>query len=173
MMLGINYRWSSIVVDERQVDSRSVSIDELKKHAYVGWDQRLNAGDRAPDAPGLVSSANHQGTSLFTMFHPAKHTVMIFPISPDTTRVVLEAIENVCPTGSSQILLLLSGDDKAGDYRQLNVDFMFVDRDGHAKKAYFKQSGDETFFIIRPDGFIGGLVETAEGARRYFTSIFR
>jgi hypothetical protein len=49
-MLGINYRGSPIVLDERTADDGSVY------NAYGNTEGELNlcAGDRAPDAPGLV-----------------------------------------------------------------------------------------------------------------------
>ncbi|KAG2030039.1 FAD binding domain-containing protein [Suillus americanus] len=66
-MLGINYRWRSIVLDKRSY-TQLASNDELKNLAYDSG-ELLVAGDRAPDAPDLVIGAN-QVTSLFDLLSP-------------------------------------------------------------------------------------------------------
>ncbi|KAJ7923513.1 hypothetical protein B0H13DRAFT_2230190 [Mycena leptocephala] len=52
LMLGVNYRWSSIVVDEQDDDSAE-GLSLTPKDPYGIHIRGLRAGDRAPDAPAL------------------------------------------------------------------------------------------------------------------------
>ncbi|KAH9911189.1 FAD binding domain-containing protein [Fomitopsis serialis] len=47
--LGINYRWSPIVLDERQPVDKQQTVDSLDVYGRFGG-ETLRAGDRAPDA---------------------------------------------------------------------------------------------------------------------------
>ena len=65
-MLGVNYRTSPIVVDE--------FTNAEPVNAYRVLDEgELVAGDRAPDAPGLVVLAGGAETRLFDVFSPTYH----------------------------------------------------------------------------------------------------
>ena len=94
---GINYRWSPIVVDERSPkDNAAVDPYGLNRSPT----DLVRAGDRAPDAPGLVvlASTDHLGqgtTSLFALFGVAHHTVLIFSDGEGTGRTtsILSALE--------------------------------------------------------------------------------
>ena len=73
-MLGVNYRWSSIVIDE-------VTKAEPVSAYRILDESTLVAGDRAPDAPGLsVVKAGAQVTEprLFDLFKATYHTVLVF-----------------------------------------------------------------------------------------------
>jgi hypothetical protein len=48
-----------------------------------------------------------------------------------------------------------------------------IDRDNHARRAYLVEGNSVTVVIVRPDGFIGAIVNTIEGIERYFKKIFR
>ncbi|KAF8712019.1 hypothetical protein AX14_013154 [Amanita brunnescens Koide BX004] len=73
-MLGVNYRWSPIVIDEI---TKAGPVD-----AYRALDEStLVAGDRAPDAPGLTvvkADAEVAETRLFDLFKATYHTVLVF-----------------------------------------------------------------------------------------------
>ena len=71
---GVNYRWSSVVVDERTPKPKNAQdVDPYG----AGSDGTLRAGDRAPQAPGLVTASAGE-TSLFDLFGPGHHTVLLF-----------------------------------------------------------------------------------------------
>ncbi|KAH9911199.1 uncharacterized protein B0H18DRAFT_385348, partial [Fomitopsis serialis] len=77
--LGINYRWSSILVDEiHAVDAEEAKRETVDAYGALGGDG-LHAGDRAPDAPALVDlkSGGAEPTSLFNIFAPTHHTVLL------------------------------------------------------------------------------------------------
>jgi len=59
---------------------------------------------------------------------------------------------------------------EAGDLGDATV---AVDRDGHARRAYLVQGGSMTIVIVRPDGFIGAIVNEVNGIDRYFSKIFQ
>lgn len=166
MMLGINYRWSSIVVDENR-EPRAVSLDDLKERSYLGWGDQLSAGDRAPDAPGLVDNHGHE-IALFSRFRPTKHTILLF--STKNAAALREAVARLGYADTCQTLLLLASDQ---DTALTKDETIVVDRDGHAQGAYPQSSDSETFFIIRPDGFVGGVMKSVAGLEQYFSSIFR
>ena len=73
-MLGVNYRWSSIVIDEI---TKAKPVD-----AHVVLDESiLVAGDRAPDAPGLnvvKAGAQVAETRFFDLFKATYHTVRLW-----------------------------------------------------------------------------------------------
>jgi len=88
-MLGVNYRTSPIILDE-------FSAKDPWTAAYGDEHPgELIAGDRAPDAPGLVEGA--ATTRLLDVFEPTHHTVLIF--APNT-EIALDVIEAV---GATQI----------------------------------------------------------------------
>ena len=89
--LDLNYRWSSIVFDERFASSSA------QKDAYGKLGQDLRAGDRAPDAPSLVilhskvtsigKVSGQVGASvrLFDIFEPTVHTALVFAPASDVS----------------------------------------------------------------------------------------
>ena len=70
-------------------DEQPEAQDVVNAGAYLDEDPSvLFAGDRAPEAPGLLKVVDgailgEQTTSLFNLFNPTTHTVLIFV--PDTT----------------------------------------------------------------------------------------
>ncbi|KIM91475.1 hypothetical protein PILCRDRAFT_55100, partial [Piloderma croceum F 1598] len=104
----------------------------------------LCAGDRAPEAPGLVIGG--QDTSLFRLFTPSHHTVLIFAeFAEGDIRKAL---------------------DSSAKYPDAIVD-------GHARHAYLVKGGSVTIVIVRLDGFIGAIVNDVDGIARYFSKIFQ
>ena len=81
-MLGVNCRWSSIVLDER-TPKESIPVDPYGVTRIDPNVSLLRAGERAPDAPGLqvVGAGDSDGqetTSLLDIFGPSYHTALIF-----------------------------------------------------------------------------------------------
>ena len=54
LQLGVNYRWSSIVLDERHPYTLGKKSNALDSYGDEGITD-FHAGDRAPDSPGLVN----------------------------------------------------------------------------------------------------------------------
>jgi len=77
-MLGVNYRTSPIAVDEF---AAAAGIAPVPPYTLDKSDE-LVAGDRAPDAPGLVEGIESATVTLFgDVFGPTHHTVLVF--APD------------------------------------------------------------------------------------------
>lgn len=168
-MLGNNYRWSSIVLDERTPSVKTMDLNDLKERSYLGWDDDLCAGDRAPSASGLVDANSGKESTLFDIFTPAKHTILIFGTS--TSDDALKIIENGWPPATAQTVRIMTGaEDASGSYR---ADFLLVDRDGHAHESYRIIPPEFTVVIVRPDGFIGAILRTSSGVSEYLALIFK
>lgn len=74
--LDVNYRCSPTVFDELD----TIQMDDST---------RVTAGDRAPDAPGLVSlTQGLQATQLFHLFEATSHIALIFPRDDSDTRTL-------------------------------------------------------------------------------------
>jgi hypothetical protein len=96
----------------------------------------LRAGDRAPDAPGLIGPRGP--CRLFDLLRGSQATVLAFG-----TR--WQALVDGCRSssfGSLKAFVIVAEAGEADQYR---------DSQGHARAAY----GDHSLFIIRPDNYIG------------------
>ncbi|KAL0577856.1 hypothetical protein V5O48_004128 [Marasmius crinis-equi] len=159
--LGVNYRGSPIVVDRLGKPS---SVDPYRSGLDEG---PLRAGDRAPDAPELVEASRADVKRLFDIFKPTYHTVLVFGweglddvrslVGKYSSDVVKTAV--ICPADSN------TTETKTHQ----GVDFAFVDK-GYAHKHYgIEKSG---VVVVRPDGYVGAVVNDLEGLRQYFSKIF-
>lgn len=169
-MLGINYRGSSIVLDERN----GAQQNNIGNNPYECLDGKLCAGDRAPDASGLVYLHGGQGsTSLFTLFSGLVHTVIIF--SPSAKAIP----ENVTPSLmlfpesiARNLILILHPDDQNEDVER---GFAVVVRDGasHAMRAYKASPTTGGLVVIRPDGYVGAVACGVKGVSDYFSQLMK
>ncbi|KAF7982425.1 hypothetical protein HWV62_28549 [Athelia sp. TMB] len=176
MQLGVNYRGSTIVVDETEggaggAEGNSYNVDGA-----------LRGGDRAPDAPGLSDLRSLDGakgvanTRLFDIFKPYKHTVLVFSSAAPTEQctAILRALERY-PKDLIQSVVVHSWQVYKGDDAGLETATMVLrDKLGHAYDGYavIPRAEAPTVYIIRPDGVIGGLVHGVEGVDKYFGGIF-
>lgn len=166
--LGVNCRWSSIVVDE-QPEAKNVS----NAGPYLPEDPTvIYAGDRAPDAPGLipVGTESVKATSLFTLFGPTHHTALIFAAAAGKAQQVLDAL-GTYPEGTVTTIVIFpqaAQTVKAVKDATLTV----VDRDGHAYAGYPPVTKGFSVIVVRPDGVVGAVVQGAAGVARYFDGIF-
>lgn len=187
--LGVNYRWSSIVVDERKAIEAEREAeedayledfqfgdeeeDEEKRDSYgVDHDGRLRAGDRAPDSSGLkvclpVRLAK-QLCQLFQIFASSYHTILIFSDLVDFRDVLRvcslypkDAIRTVVVTRAKKHVPLVT----------TSADFILDDRDGHAHASYCP-TGVCGIVVVRPDGVVGAIAKGPTGMNRYFRGIF-
>ncbi|KAK0463731.1 uncharacterized protein EV420DRAFT_1638653 [Desarmillaria tabescens] len=153
-MYGINYRYSSIVLEERGMEPQDA--EDVLAHAYSGYEGRgsLRAGDRAPDAP-------LGGTTLFNLFKSTVHTVLIFSKWSADIEMGLRTL----PSAVVQTFVITNSNMQLGGVSVL------VDNDGHARKAYMVEEGSPAIVIVRPDSFIGAIVTGVGGVKRYFSKV--
>ncbi|KAI0691493.1 FAD binding domain-containing protein [Cytidiella melzeri] len=169
--LGVNYRWSSIVVDEQP--SPDPSSNEML--AYLPDDNtELRAGDRAPDAPGLVplSSNTATSTSLFDIFRPTRHTVLLFDPTAEQVEAVKETLASSrIPKDLLHTTVILPS--QHGPNSEFSgVDEVLVDTSANAYSAYHPVQQGFNIFVVRPDGVLGAVLKGADGLRKYLNGIF-
>ncbi|HEY0339398.1 MAG TPA: FAD-dependent monooxygenase, partial [Steroidobacteraceae bacterium] len=118
LQLGLGYRDSSLTLDTRP-DGPG-----------------LRAGDRAPDAPGLVGP--NGACRIFDLLRGPKITLVGFGAA---WQPLIESCEAQFPNKVRGYVIVASP-NPAGYY---------VDEAGYARTAY----ADDTLFVIRPDNYIG------------------
>jgi hypothetical protein len=167
-MLGINCRFSTIVLDEFVTPVEGKPIN-----AYGVLDEgHLEAGDRAPDAPNMlqVGRAEPDVTTLFGLYRPWYHTTLVFAPSLADTTAILGALE-ACDKSVVRSAVVLPSSASVTPAASPAADLL-VDQKGHAYSAYLAEAGQTKVFVIRPDGVIGAIVHGAEGVKKYFLKIF-
>ncbi|KAI0691494.1 FAD binding domain-containing protein [Cytidiella melzeri] len=165
--LGVNYRRSSIVVDEQP------ALDPTEMAAYLPEDNtELRAGDRAPDATSLValSSDTRAPTSLFNTFKPSRHTILLF----EPTAELIEATEATLASISKGLVYVVAilPLQHASSAVSSSVDEVFVDTGSHAFSAYHPAQQGFHVFVVRPDGVLGAVVKDNVGLREYVKRVF-
>lgn len=167
--LGVNYRWSSVVQDERA--AANADADAPAAGAY-GSDAagRLHAGDRAPDAPALVDVGSATVSRLFGVFNVTRHTALVFASGPDVSGV-LSALGQY-PKGTIHTIVVYPQSATATPAQE-GADSVVKDSEGHAYSAYgiAADQGTVSVAIVRPDGVVGGLVSGEEGVKKYFSGV--
>ncbi|KAK7030998.1 hypothetical protein VNI00_010231 [Paramarasmius palmivorus] len=144
---GVNYRGSPITVDERYTDI-SESVDPYRS----GQDGSAHGGDRASDAPGLVSDGEKK--RLFDL---------LSPLAPRTIWTPWIALKAWLPQRSYTL---------RERFRQTaSADYTFVDGDCFAYKHYNVKAGETLAVGIRPDCYIGAVAKDGLGVRKYFDRI--
>ncbi|KAG2121921.1 FAD binding domain-containing protein [Suillus clintonianus] len=167
-MLGVNCRFSSIVLDEFVTPN-----EERPINAYGVLDEgHLEAGDRAPDAPNLlqVGSGESDQKTLFGLYRPWLHTVLVFVPSLEDSSPVLGALEAYDKSVVQSAVILPSSTPVTPVASP--ADLVLVDQESHAHSAYLVEAGQMKVFVIRPDGVVGAIVHGAEGVKKYFSGIF-
>ncbi|KAG2130258.1 FAD binding domain-containing protein [Suillus clintonianus] len=167
-MLGINCRFSSIVLDEfaTLVEGRPINAYEVPDESH------LEAGDRAPEAPDMLQVGRGESDvkTFFGLYRPWYHTVLVFaPTHADAIPIlgVLEAYDQ----SVVRLAVVLPSSAPMTPVAS-PADLVLVDQKGHAYSAYLVESGQTKVFVIRPDGVIGAIVHGAEGVKKYFSRLF-
>nr|AGK29863.1 FAD-binding protein [Volvariella volvacea] len=163
--LNVNYRGSSIIVDERSA-VKSTS-------PYSGDATSLCAGDRAPNAIGLkdLGVTNNSGR-LFDLFRPTYHTVLVFSVDQAAQLSLLDILKSHGEHFRSVLILPRDEDDVPGEMTP-QYHYMFKDCEGNAHKTYGVDEGVAVLgVVIRPDGYIGAIVQSPLGLQRYLGGIF-
>jgi len=172
--LGVNYRWSPIVVDER-----TPAVEGEIGDVYGTGGGIIRAGDRAPDAPGLVDVEKDATITLFGTFSPTSHTALVFAqqdgsIALQTVRTL--ASYNALASADSplvQSIVILPSTLAPYSCGSPSTSKTLVDGDGHAHKEYaITEDGPAYVVIVRPDGVVGAIVEGVSGIERYFSGVF-
>ncbi|KAJ7648599.1 FAD binding domain-containing protein [Mycena polygramma] len=167
LMLGVNYRWSAIVVDEQDENE----APKVPNDAYGARTRGLKAGDRAPDAPELHDTLSTQSggvlVRLFDVFDFSRHTVLVFSAAPERYDALLTALARY-PEGSVHCVAIV-GRSLEADIR--GPDVVLEDTQGHAYGSYHFEGGCD-IAVVRPDGILGAVVRSVEGVEGYFSRIF-
>ncbi len=175
--LGVNYRWSRIVVDERKRDGGMYESEEARSCALDSYGLQggaIRAGDRAPDAsclqllhsdsPLVQCGRNGEQLTLFDVFGPSHHTVLIFTDDSERCLRIQRARERY---PQFQAYIRTVNIPRSGPCTRM-VDITLEDTNGSAYKAYHECD----VVVVRPDGFIGAIVKDTDGLERYFTQMF-
>lgn len=169
--LGVNYRGSPIVLDERYTGER----EAIRSDPYRSGDDGLvRGGDRAPEAPGLVPVDDDSvKKSVFDVLKPTQHTVLIFS-DPQTDHGGLLKTLDGYPRGTLQVVMIHPQSTiLPSSFSNLNPGHRaFLDREGYAYRHYNVADLGTTVFVIRPDGYIGAYTRSADGVVAYFEKIF-
>lgn len=189
-MLGINYRWSSLTVDNLHPEvSSSNAKDTFKLTAYgvEGADTGdVYAGDRAPDASVtlLTGRGENRQEDVKTRFHhlfaPNKHTAFVlFPPESDMNSEVIERIEALQFMGQGELLDMFIVYQQSSPIPSLPSSFKKVslldDTGLQAWRGYELNNLNPMGFttvIVRPDSVVGALVGNVEGLKKYATAVF-
>ncbi|KAI9064758.1 hypothetical protein FKP32DRAFT_568134 [Trametes sanguinea] len=167
--LDINYRWSPIVYDAR--GNGDLDDTALKARAYTGYPgESVHAGDRAPDAPGLVDSSG-KAIRLHETFKPTVHTILIFSFDTANAEEEIDSIVQATrslPEDTLQIVVLGSRDVP----KPRDGVTAYKDGEGYAFRTYSIQEGKVTVVSVRPDAYIGAIAYDAAGLKTYFSRIF-
>jgi hypothetical protein len=185
LMIGINYRWSNIIVDDR-IEPGSIE-DQDTTHAYIGKGDGVHGGDRAPQAPALAvthvapnwTSPSLQfgdSTTLFDLFRPDKHTALVFMTPAADSAVVGAAMAalQAFPSDTVQTVVIVpsiaSQEPMSGALK--DADATLVDTEGHAFSGYGCEGNRLTIVLVRPDGYVGAYVRSVDGIVQYREKVF-
>ncbi|KAG1862631.1 FAD binding domain-containing protein [Suillus subluteus] len=165
-MLGINCRFSDIVLDEFAIPGKPIDAYGILDEGCV------EAGDRAPDAPSIlhVGRGGSDVKTLFSLYRPSYHTVLVFVPSLAGATPILGALEAYDKSVVRSAVVLPSSTIDVTVASP--ADLILVDQDGHAYSAYLMEADQTKVFVIRPDGVIGAIVHGVEGVKKYFSGIF-
>ncbi|KZT18220.1 hypothetical protein NEOLEDRAFT_1143696 [Neolentinus lepideus HHB14362 ss-1] len=173
--LDINYRWSPVVLADKSCDRSSNGFPNRVSDQM----DPIHAGDRAPDAPGLVdlsATSDNLMKTLFQYFKPTHHTALIFTSAVTTIDSLLSALDEV-PKNVVRSAVVLPGitvvrtDNIDKFVRRSSVDFALKDCENHAYSTYSVDPSKSVVVIVRPDGMVGAIVGDGDGVRKYFRKI--
>ncbi|KIK12274.1 hypothetical protein PISMIDRAFT_689608 [Pisolithus microcarpus 441] len=177
-MLGVNYRTSPIVVDEF-VPTPTSGVAVVQSTYGDSQEGILRAGDRAPDAPGLMPVG---APVCFDIFASTHHTVIMFApaLAVPVVRSVLATLDQSVPREVVRRVVVLPGSASGPDGRvemSSEVDQaidaeVLVGHAGHAYRGYIAESQEVKIIIVRPDGVVGANVRGVTGLARYLEGVF-
>jgi hypothetical protein len=172
LQLGMNYRWSPIVLETREHGDVDVAKDP-----YGQQTDRLRAGDRAPDAvvSSILKDAGPQDTTLHKFHDLRRHIILVFARSANILsqlKEVLTPIRELFDKDLATLAVVLPQSVDIDTPSHLPHDRLHVlcDKEGGARRAYDLDlaGSEDTYVIVRPDGAIGAVAGNAVSVRRYF-----
>jgi hypothetical protein len=177
LMLGVNYRGSSILIDERNPHSQEAG--ESNDYYDSTKDGLICAGDRAPEAPALevmngLSKGEYAGqVSLFDLFRATRHTVLVFNANAEDIKALTTVLKSKYPQLPQKTCWIVP-QDSASPPDSADVDLVLRDTKGYAHVSYAIPQNEtrSTVIVVRPDGAIGGVVLSgSEGVDKYFAKL--
>ncbi|KAL0953688.1 hypothetical protein HGRIS_004884 [Hohenbuehelia grisea] len=195
LQLGVNYRWSFIVLDEQATDAPMTPLSPsptrmraptMQRHDSYGrkTDVRIRAGDRAPDAPALAGvrqgiegdAPKALALRLFEVFGTSYHTIIVFARAGVDGHNLMRATSafgtlSSLPKGAVRTAVVLPVGAPNPLPRVPGADYVLEDTLGYARSAY-SLAGGCGIVVVRPDGVIGAVVRGAPGLRQYFEGVF-
>ncbi|KAH7908660.1 monooxygenase [Hygrophoropsis aurantiaca] len=167
--LGINYRWSSVIVDQRARDTRGEESEPGVKDSYGQFsDAVVHAGDRAPDASHLVNLLTKEEKTLFQIFGASFHTAIFFPARDRDGSRLLDCLKRY-PPEFIRLIAVVTESEGYVDLGESGTD-TYHDSQGHAYNNY--SMGDMSMVVIvRPDGIVGAIVHDEVGLQTYFQKL--
>lgn len=160
---GVNYRKSGITVDETAPKDGSETYDPYRS----GHDEEARAGDRAPDADGLVGGGREGVVQAYDLFGNTRHTVLVFAPSLAHAGPVLKYVEST--KGLFKAVVILPQSVEVSESGGANV---LKDATGWAYKNYRVQEGDTAVVVVRPDSFIGARIGGVDGLKEYIKATY-
>ncbi|TFY80920.1 hypothetical protein EWM64_g3088 [Hericium alpestre] len=163
LQLGINCRWSPIVVDGRDDDQKTV-----ESNAYGVSGDKLRAGDRAPEAPGLIEVPSWVETSVFKLISGYdRHHVLVFAGEEADANVAPFA--GYCERAIADVSVITPAGRKLPPMEGVRS---FEDRAGHAYEGYEVSASVSApaYIVVRPDGIIGAYATSVEQVHKYFSA---
>lgn len=165
LQLGINYRWSPIVLEARAGED-----DASAKNPYGQETSKLRAGDRAPDATPLVDADNTPGgvITLHSTLSVEHHTILAF-LSATDALAHLEPLSKHVDVGLARISVIHRS--VPGREIRFKGSRALVDVEGTAYAGYDVHGDELSFVVIRPDGIIGAYTHDVADIDRYFAVV--
>jgi hypothetical protein len=164
--LNINYRGSSVVFDE--LDSPQSDKTE----------SRVRAGDRAPNAPGIIplmAGLRPGSSELFDIFNPSRHTALIFLLGDEDVTPYVSALREY-PAGTMFAVVIMQKGYKIRDEKpslsQSGPPVVVVlDNHEYCWTTYPTAEGAKVV-IVRPDGYVGAVAQSVKGIEKYRALVF-
>lgn len=194
--LSVNYRWSSIVLDNQLEASILASAPGSgAKDVYGLETEVVRGGDCAPDAPGLemlFKGPDVDGVSekmkghgprsnpvrLFDIFSPTAHSVLVFSSGSGSSFVTqVQSVMRKLSTSGQKVAQTVIVVPSANSVPVLagtdtSADLILSDKEGHAYRIYRVADRRDAVVAVRPDGVIGAYVHAPEELDKYFAKIF-
>lgn len=173
--LGVNYRSSGILVDETSnPEGTQLTTDPYRD----GEDGQVRAGDRAPDAPGLVDlRTKDKSRNVFDFFKTTHHTIFVFSPSQELSSKCFSNLDAFFPSEKrfllQKVVVIPKGSSARFEAGGLGSEVTVMeDAEGHAYAGYNIEAKDLPVVIVRPDGWIGATVRDERGVQEYLERIF-
>ncbi|KAF7305747.1 FAD-binding-3 domain-containing protein [Mycena chlorophos] len=150
LQLGVNYRWSTIVRDKRDLEQEAPAA-ERNRDAYVAKGNVVCAGDRAPVFSGLLKLVRNSPS----------HVVLVFP-GPLGSTAGLDELKPLVDADLVRIVVV--AETSSAEVRDAQVV-------AAARTAYAIDADRDVFVAVRPDGVLGAYTFSVAGVQKYFKGL--